>query len=295
MGPKTEPPSRQFPESAESREFGIIELLDHVYSDKFENRDILLFSLIKQSGDAYGKCLEHTFLRHAIAAVSAYALPQDLHQGLFKKNIYAAYGELKIILEHGTKGISEADVFATFLLGVIATANTLTASRVASHTRGCLLMLGICFTNKHTSSNPMLNDFGPLILDWLEILHLRRRDPTKWHEADSVRRGLFSGLSPFDQRLRYVQSEHQEWRSNVGWAIRYTLAILADKLIWMIPVRANKEYLSQYEEEYTKYVFNSVKSELRDETFKDAIAKSELWEEELPTRYVCHHRMFVNI
>ena len=289
MGPNTESPSRQFPESAESREFKFVALLDHVYSDKFKDRDILLFSLIKQSGDAYGKCLEPIFLRHAAAAVSAYALPQDLYQDLFKKNSDAAYGQLNIILKHGTNGISETDVFATFLLGVIATANHLTTSQIASYTSGCLLMLVICFKNEHTSSNRMLNDFGPLILDWLEIFHLRRRDPIKWHEVDSVRRGLFRGISAFDQRLRYIQSEHQEWRSNVGWAIRYTLAILADKLIWMIPVLANKEYVSQSEEEgYEKDVSISVRSELRDKRYRDAIAKSALWEEEIPTRYVCH-------
>jgi hypothetical protein len=283
-------PSRQFPASAESREFKFIALLlDHVYSDKFENRDILLFSLIKQSRVAYGKCLEPIFLRHAVAAVSAYALPQKLYQGLLAKNIDTAYGELNIILKHGTNGITEADVFATFLLGVIATANRLTDSQIASYTSACLRMLWICFKNEHTSSNRMLNDFGPLILDWLEIFHLRRRDPIKWHEVDSVRRRLFRGISPFDQRLRYIQSEHQEWRSNVGWAIRYTLAILADKLIWMIPVLAKKKYLSQSEEEeYAEYVRLSVKSELRDQRYQDGIAKSDLWEEEIPTRYARH-------
>ena len=186
MGPKTEAQvalSRQFPRSVESPELRqSILLLDHVYSDKFEKRDILLFSLIRQSGVAYGKCLEPTSLRYAVAALSATALPQQYYQGLLERNINAAYGELTNILKSGPNRISESDLFATFLLGIVATVNPLTSSRVPSYTRGCLLMLGICFTNEQTSSNRMLNNFGPLILDWLEILHLRHRNPIKWNE-----------------------------------------------------------------------------------------------------------------
>ena len=292
MGPKTEAqvaPSRQFPESVDCRELRqIILLLDHVYSDKFENRDIILWSLIRKSKTTYGECLP-TSLRHAAAALSASALPQHQYEVLLKRNTNAAYGELNLMLERGPNGISESHVFATFLLGIIATVNPLTSPHVASYTKGCLLMLGICFTNGETSNNRMLNDFGPLILDWLEVLHLRRKHPVKWYETYRVRRALFSGVSPFDKRLRYFQSEHEEWRSNVGWAIRYTLAILADKLIWMIRVIANKEPLSQSEEqEYVEEVYNSVKSELRDRQFQDMSAQTGLWEEEIPTRYVYH-------
>ena len=299
MGPKTEVQlgsSRQFPEVSESREFrDIALLLDYIYSDKFENRDILLWSLLRQSGIIYGKCIEPISLRYAAAALSAALLPQCHFQGHLKRYTNAAYGQLKIILKRGPNRISESDVFATFLLGLVATVNPLNSPPVASYTKGCLLMLGVCFTSKTPPSNRMLNDFGPLILDWLEIFHLRRNDPVKWNDTYNVRRRLFNGKSPFDQRLKYVQLEHENWRSGVGWALRYTLAILADKLIWMIPVIARKELHSQSEgQEYVEDVFESVKSELRDKQFRDAIAQSELWEEEIPVRYVRYRPMIVN-
>ena len=37
-----------------------------------------------------------------------------------------------------------------------------------------------------------------------------------------------------------------------------------------------------------KTCLNSVKSELQDRQFQDAIAQTELWKEEIPTRYVYH-------
>jgi hypothetical protein len=291
MGPKTEAqvaPSRQFPESAESLEFRYTALLfDHVYSEGFRSRDSLLSSLIRQSGATYGKCLPPACLNYAVAAFSAATLPQKHFQYHVRRNTDAAYRELKTILKRPPEGISEPDLFATFLLGIMATFSPLLSAHLASFTKACFLMLGICLKNQKTPSNRMLNNFGPLILDWLEVLHLRRRNPVKWNETFRLRRDLFSGVSSFEQRLGYFQSECVEWQSDVGRAVKYTVAILADKLVWMIPVIANKEFFSRSEgDEYIEDVFESVNSELRDKQFKDAIAQSELWKEEIPRRCV---------
>lgn len=153
-------------------------------------------------------------------------------------------------------------------------------------------MLGICLKNSRSvggsrSENCMLKNFGPIILDWLEVLHLRNGDQGRWYKTVQMRDQFFKGTTAFEKRVKHVQSEHNGWRSGMGRAIRCTLSILVGKLIPILPVIAKSEHNGQFEREgVVKDVYQSVSTELDDPAFQDALTNSEHWKEQIPIRYL---------
>lgn len=283
-------PTKPFPLSPEDRQVGL-NLHLHYYTDSadFEKRDFILWSLVKKSQVAFGNWVCRSSLRHTLLALSAAVLPQDGYEPYYLENRNRAHKELQVVI-HGRDGILDSDVLAAFVLAVLATFKSLPDETVTAYAEGCMLMLGICEKNSRrrstASSVCMLRVFGPLILDWLEILHLRCVDQDRWKKTVHLRSRLADGLTPFAQRVRYLHSEHAEWRSNLGRAIRYTVSILAGRLMCILPIIASNEYNGQFAREgLVTDVLDSVKTELADPNYKVALEKSELWNEQIPIRY----------
>ena len=133
----------------------------------------------------------------------------------------------------------------------------------------------------------MLTNFGPLILDWLEVFYVHNGNETKWDRAVGLRSQLFETSTPFVQRLKYFPSEHDGWRSNVGWAICYTISVLKDKLASILPIIAGKEYRGEFNRDgFVRTILKYIESELEDPMFRRAVEESKSWKDEIPARYV---------
>jgi hypothetical protein len=263
-------------------------LLEYAYSDAFEKRDILLSSVIKQSGIKFGIYFHRAILRHSVAAISAALLPKDDFENHLQWNTHQANQELNVVLR-GEKEILDSDVVAAFLLGLLAVLNKRSADQIELYANACRMMLGLFFANSkdQSSSQHMLANFGPLILDWLEILHLRQGDQLRWYKTFQLRRHLFNDLTNFEQRLRYFQSGRQGWSSVVGRAVKYTLSILSEKLICILPIVAKREHDGNFGKEgIIEDILQSVKREFDHPSFQHALAETEKFKDDTPTRYL---------
>jgi hypothetical protein len=275
-------------------------LLHYTNSAKFEKTDFILWSLVQKSRLAFGNWLCRSTLRYSVLALSAALLPPEQYQPHHVLTNGRACRELQAVIKRqdGINAIPilDSDVLAAFIFGVLTTYdrypkyNPVSADKIEKAADGCMLMLKLCVKNRRRSSSSppcVLNDFGPLILDWLEYLHLRNGDWDRWMKTFQMRKNFVDGATPFEQRVRYVHSGHAEWRSDVGRAIRFTLSLLAGKLKCILLILARKEYNGQFERgEFVKDIFESVETELKDSIFKNALKESRLWNEPIPTRYV---------
>ena len=290
MGPKTEAQLRAFPESEKSRQIRqILDLLHYPSSDEFKMRDIFVYSLIKESRDIYGEWFPRTPLRSAVSALSAALHPSHHYRKYYIHNRGNADREVNAVVRRKDE-ILCSDVFAAFLLGILAKIDSLPIEEITKYADRCICMLGICYENpkmRLESSYRLLTNFGPLILDWLESLYLRNGDQKRWYKTIKLRSRICVGTTSFERRLRYIQSTNGEWESNIGWAVRFTQSLLTDKLTCIVPLIADRERVGEFGRDgFVKKLFQSFFYEHGDTKFRDAIGSCGSWKEQIPTRYI---------
>jgi hypothetical protein len=260
--------------------------MQFAYSDEMGKRDIILSSLIRQSARRYGRDLPCLPLRYAVAALSARLIPLPQLESSFRENKSLARQELRAKIQR-PENIIDSDVFAVFLVFILEKLGSGVFILESRHTNGFVRMFRNCVKNLNgeLSADSMLMDFGPLLLDWLELQTLS--NPSQWYQTYELRQQIFGNASSFRQRIKYFPTEQTPWSSSEGWALQFTVTILTYKLCFRIAELATKELSPTFQrKKFREDVQQSIDLELEDGEFQKAVLTSESWQESIPTRYI---------